>query len=120
MNDVITFEQSVKARVKEIIGELIPEETWDNIIRQTIDGFIKVDLPNLVRRELTDKYKKIITEELSKPEWQTKYVNGHQVASDLVSEIIKNSAGDILVSLIGGISQQITYDIQNKVSSFRY
>ena len=60
MSNVVTFEDSVKERLKSIVADLIPEERWDTIVRATVQEFEKKDLPVLVKAELTNKYKEII------------------------------------------------------------
>lgn len=38
MNTVMTFEDSVKKRLKSIVADLIPEERWDGLVRATVDA----------------------------------------------------------------------------------
>lgn len=115
-----TFEQNVKERIKTIVGELIPEEIWDKVVRETISSFLRDDIPKLVKTELTEKYRKIILDELSKPEWYERWDTvGGSVASEMVAEILKKSAGDILASMIGGITQQMLYGLRQQVQQWK-
>ncbi|HAR45674.1 MAG TPA: hypothetical protein DCS42_12300 [Nitrospiraceae bacterium] len=66
----VTFEQNVKERIKAIVGELVHEEVWEKVVRETIASFLRDDLPKLVKSELTEKYKSLISAELAKPEWK--------------------------------------------------
>jgi len=114
------FEQNVKERIKTIIGELIPEEMWDKVVRETISSFLRDDLPRLVKVELTEKYRNLIQDELSKPEWQEKWNTvGGSVASEMVAGIIEKSAGDILASMIGGITQQMLSNLRQQIQTWR-
>ena len=114
-----TFEQNVKERIKTIIGELIPEEMWDKVVRETISSFLRDDLPKLVKTELTEKYRKAIQDELSKPEWQDEWDTvGGGVASEMVAGIIEKSAGDILASMIGGITQQMLHTLRQQIQQW--
>ena len=115
------LEQNVKERMKTIIGEMIPEEMWDKLVKDNIDEFCKVDLPRLIKSALAEQYKKIILDEFNKPEWITQYtLNGKQIGSDMVREIIKASAADILAGMIGIVCQNVLMDLQNKVQQYRY
>ena len=65
-----TIQDSIKERIKSIVGELIPEETYNTIVTATVKEFMTVDLPKLVKDELTAEYKKLIAAEFQKPEWR--------------------------------------------------
>ena len=119
MNLPTTFEQNVKERIKIIIGDLIPEEMWDKVVRETISSFLRDDISKLVRTELTEKYRKVIQDELNKPEWQEKWdAVGASGASEMVVKIIKNSAGDILSSMIGGITQRMILTLRQQIQQW--
>lgn len=47
MNQVVTFEDSVKAKLKGIVAELIPEEKWDELVRAAVSDFEHNDLRQL-------------------------------------------------------------------------
>lgn len=115
-----TIEQNVKERMKLLIGELIPDEQWDKLIQDNVREFKTVDLPKLVKAELTEHYKRLISEEFQKPEWREQWgTNGQRLASDAVREILKASAGDILAAMMGFAAQQVVQDIQYKVQGYR-
>jgi hypothetical protein len=114
----MTIEQRVKEKIKTIIGEIIPEETWDKVAREATQSFLKEDLPKQVKAELAARYKTIIQEELNRPEWQPQWEGARAGTSEMVEEIIKKSAGDVLVSLFGGAVQQIVYNIQQGVQRY--
>ena len=94
--DLVTLEQKVKERIKNVISESIPEEVWDKIVHDMVNSFIKADLPGLIKAELTDYFKKLIYDEMQKPEWSSKWSGSRKMASDMVEQIIKNSAGDMV------------------------
>jgi len=114
-----TLEQNVKERVKGIIGELIPEEVWDKLIHNNIEEFQKIDLPRLVKAELTAKYKVVIVDELCKPEWQGLWDNGKQSASEMVRQTILGSASEVLVEMIGTTVQNMVNNIRSQVQNYR-
>lgn len=117
-NEIVKFEDSVKERMKGIIADLIPEERWDSIVSATIADFEQNDLPNLVKAELKDKYKEIISIELNKPEWMTQWGMVGEEVSEMVSSVLVDSAPQILASMFGGVAQSIVQDIRNRVQIY--
>lgn len=112
-NEISTFEASVRDRLKSIVAELIPEDRWDAIVLATVQDFERVDLPKLVKAELEAKYKAVIRDEFSKPEWATFWQDGQEVASQKVKELMIESAPLIISGLFGSAMQQV-------VSQLRY
>jgi hypothetical protein len=94
-----TLEQNVKERVKAIIGEMIPEELWDKLVKDNVN------------------YKTIIRNELNTLEWSARWENNRQVCSEMVKEIIVGAAPDILAGMIGMIAQQVISNIQSQIQS---
>ena len=117
MNAVVSFEDSVKLRLKSIVADLIPEEKWDGIVQATVREFEKTDLPKLVREELTAQYKTAIAAEFAKPEWQARWNNAGPEASPALQQMLIDAAPVILASMIGGsmqsVMQQLQYNLQN-------
>lgn len=117
-NTPTTFEDSVKERLKSIVADLIPEDRWDDIVRKTVVSFEKDDLPRLVKSELTERYKKAISEEFSKPEWQGQWNTIGMQASPMLQKLIVDAAPLVLAGLIGGSMEQmiqnLKYAIQNR------
>ncbi|SRR5258706_9293230 len=118
-NQVIKFEDAVKQRIKDILADLIPEDRWQVIVDNTINEFERIDLPKLIKAELTEKYKEIIKEELNKPEWTDRFNNGHTLGSEMVRKLIEESAPQILSGLFGGVIQQTIYSLKNNLSSYK-
>ncbi|MFH2074149.1 MAG: hypothetical protein ABIJ57_02205 [Pseudomonadota bacterium] len=114
-----TLEQNVKERVKEIVGEMIPEEMWDTLVSNAIAEFKQVDLPKLVKAGLTEKYKAVIVDELCKPEWQTQWKDGRQSASEMVHQIILGAAPEILTAMIGLTVQNMICNLRSQVHNYR-
>ena len=104
---VMTFEDSVKAKLKGIVADMIPEDRWDAIVRATVADFEKNDLPKLVKAELTEQYKKAIAAEFEKPEWVGVWTDAQMQASAKVQEMLIASAPLILASMIGAGGQQV-------------
>lgn len=115
-----TLEQNVKERVKAIIGEMIPEELWDKLVKDNVNEFTRVDLPKLVRAELTEHYKTIIRNELNTLEWSARWENNRQVCSEMVKKIIVEAAPDILTGMIGMVAQTVISNIQSQIQQSRY
>lgn len=114
---LMTMEDRVKERLKEIVAELIPEDRWDQIVQTTVEQFEKYDLPKLVKKNLEDWFNARMREELAKPEWQAKWTNtGGQVASDAVKKLLEEAAPNLLAAMIGSVSQHV---VQNFANQFR-
>jgi len=116
--EMVSFEESVKMRIKDIVAELIPEDRWENIVKITIQDFERNDLPKLIKAELTERYKKMLVDELNKPEWNSNWENGTRCASDAVKTLIIQSAPLILSGLIGNMTQQIVNDFRNSIARY--
>lgn len=118
MTDITTFEDSVKARLKSIVADLIPEERWDQIVQATVKDFERVDLPKLIKEELTAQYKQAILTEFSKQEWQAQWANGNFGASEALQKMLIEAAPLILASMLGSHMQQmldqLRYAMQNR------
>ena len=112
MSELVTFENSVKERLKSIVADLIPEERWDEIVRSTVRDFEKTDLPRLIKAELTEQYKAAIAAEFTKPEWQTTWSNGAPDASEALKKLLVEAAPIVLASMIGGAMQSVTQNLQ--------
>jgi hypothetical protein len=117
-DQIVRFEDRVKERMKEIVADLIPDDKWGAIVSATVSEFERVDLPNLVKAELTQKYKQLIQDEFKKPEWQQRFNGSIPIASEMVQKLILESAPLILAGMIGGYTQQVVYDLQNKIQRY--
>jgi len=114
-----TIQDSIKERIKLIVGELIPEETYNSIVTATVNEFMTVDLPKLVKNELVAEYKRLIAAEFQKPEWQECWNNNSQVASESVKKIIIEAAPQILAGMMGFAAQQVVMQFQNQAQQYR-
>jgi len=117
-DQIVKFEDKVKERMKEIVADLIPDDKWEAIVSATVLEFEKVDLPKLVKAELTEKYKLLIQNEFQKPEWQQKWSGNLPIASEMVQKLLIEAAPLILANMIGGISQQVIYDLQSRTRQY--
>lgn len=112
-----TFEESVKARMKEMMSDLIPEDRWNAIVDKAVKEFETVELPLLIKKELSDKYKQLIRDEFGKPEWQQTWEGTNAVVSESVKNMIIDSAPLILSGLIGNAMETVIYDLRNRIQA---
>ena len=119
MNDLVTFEDKVKERLKGIVAELIPEDRWDNLVRCAVLDFEKDELPKLIKEELAKQYRAVILAEFQKPEWKTTWNNGIPAASDAVKALIIEAAPLVLASMIGASMQNAMQSLQYSIQSNR-
>lgn len=110
------FEDGVKARVREIVSELIPEQMYNEIVQRTVEQFRTVELPSLVRAELTAIYKEKIREFISTPEFQAQWENGQQVAGEGVKKLLIESAPLVFASVMGGLAQSVIDQLRYKAT----
>ncbi len=117
MSSVVTFEDSVKARIKSIVADLIPEDRWEAIVRSTVSSFEKDDLPKLIKSMMAEEYKKLVAAEFAKPEWQQNWGDPAGPVSDAVKKMLVDSAPLILASMLSNTAQSIVdslrYSMQN-------
>jgi len=119
-NTPVKFEDAVKARLKGIVAELIPEDRWDELVKRSVQEFEQQELPKLVKSELTEMFKAQIQAQLASPDYQAKYgIDGRLLASDMVSKLIQEQAPLILAQVIGGSVQATIWQLQNSVSNYR-
>lgn len=114
-----TFNDSVKERIRIIVGELIPEDVYNSIVADSVQNFMKVDLPKLVKDELTEKYKALIKEEFEQPKWQQRWSNAGSQASEKVREIIIEAGPSILAGMIGFAANNVVMDYHNRMQQYK-
>jgi hypothetical protein len=120
---LVNFEDGVKARIKDIVAELIPEERWTALVAKAVEQFEREDLPKLVKAELHTRYKAVIDAEFNKPEWQATWNDAELGASAAVRQIVIEAAPLVLAGLIGGsmqtAMQQLRYAVQSNRQFFQ-
>ena len=120
MNAPLTFEDSVKIRLKGIVAELIPEDRFDAIVQHSVKEFETKTLPDLVKQELSEQYKAAIRSEFAKPEWQSQWNGVVYGASPALSKLLVDAAPVMLANMFSIASQQMLYDFQTKMQNLRY
>ena len=113
-----TLEDRVKERLMGMVAELIPEERFMELTRNTIKQFETVELPRLVQEELKQHYKKLIQEEFAKPEWSTLYRDGMQQPSEMMQELLVKSAPQMFAAILASAFAQSVQGIQYHVRQF--
>lgn len=116
---LVTFEDSVKARVKSIVADLIPEDRWDAIVQSTIASFEKDDLPKLIKSALTVEYQKAIAAELNKPEWQQKWGDPSGIVSDNVKKLLIDAAPQIFAAILSNTVQVVVDNLRYSIQTGR-
>lgn len=120
-NEVVSFEDSVKLRLKSIVAELIPEDRWDGLVQKAVKEFEQNDLPKLVKTELVEMFKGKIQGVLAGAEWQQKYGSSCQPeVSDVVKKLLIEAAPEMLAGLLGSASQQLMMNFRSQIQNMRY
>ncbi|HLP99167.1 MAG TPA: hypothetical protein VK149_12065 [Sideroxyarcus sp.] len=117
---VTTFEDGVKNRLRGIVAELIPEDRYNELVRQAIVDFERSTLPSIVRTELTEMYKVKIREEFAKPEWCAKYGGINPEAGDALKAMLVELAPLMLAQMMSGAAQQMFFAYQSQIQNQRY
>lgn len=116
--EIISFEDAVKLRLKSIVAELIPEERWDVIVQQTVSDFQRNDLPKLVKEELTIRYKKALNDELSKPEWQPQWENNMKKAAPELKKLLVETAPLAFASMMEIVANNVLQEFRNSIQRY--
>jgi hypothetical protein len=103
-NVPMTLEQSVKAKINETIGSLIPDETLTAMVQAQTTLFVRNELPDLVKRLIRGKAEQAVKAEFAKPEYQTQWTHtGGYVAGEAIQKLVKENMGEIFNSMISGM-----------------
>lgn len=109
-----SIQEKVKERIQATFVDLIPQEMWEGMVQQHLDEFTKVTLPTLVRKAAEERAAGMLREILAKPEWSSHiYDQMGQKPSEMVLEIVKQAAPDLVASLFGRIVQTTVMEIRN-------
>jgi hypothetical protein len=103
-NVPMTLEQSVKAKINETIGSLIPDETLTAMVQAQTTLFVRNELPDLVKRLIREQAEQAVKAEFAKPEYQTQWTHtGGYVAGEAIQKLVKENMGEIFNSMISGM-----------------
>jgi hypothetical protein len=103
-NVPMTLEQSVKARINETIGSLIPDETLTEMVKAQTNHFVRNELPDLVKRLIREQAEQAVKAEFAKPEYQTQWTHtGGYVAGEAIQKLVKENMGEIFTNMISGM-----------------
>lgn len=112
------FQDRVRDRMKEVIGDLIPDDAWKSMVDKTISDFIRDDLPKLVKAEMTAQMQTAIRKELDGSEWLTQWSGGNHLASPMMAEVLKQTAPEMVAALFGSIAQNAMLMVRNNMKGY--
>lgn len=121
MNKVVTFEDSVKERIKSIVAELIPEEKWQALVDQEIKRFNQDDLPKLVREELRIMYQAQIREILASPELgvlNAQWQDGNYQLKGEMQKMLVDAAPTMFAAVMSNMAYGVINHIRSNAGSF--
>lgn len=121
MNDI---QEQIKNRIKSAFVELIPDDSWKNLVQAEIDkwttdtkeyGTIKPSpLKALIAKEVEAKVREVINEELSKPEYQFRYDGDSScVPGKAIQEVIEKNIYQFVKAAYGEIVNQAVSNMAN-------
>lgn len=103
---------NLKERVKIEFVNLVPDEEWDKLIKETINDFKEQDLKNVITQELRNHYQEVIKKYLAEKSRTGKYDDARQryELDQGLEKIILAMAPQIFESMISEqIRQALNY-----------
>lgn len=116
------FADRVKEKIKRDFAGMIPDDTWDKLVKDAVDSFIKTDLQTVVKAELTVEVKKRLDEIFYSADWQAKWDcnanggNGAMLGSDAVNKILADNIPLVIQSLLGSSMQYVAEQIRYRLT----
>ncbi len=126
--DASSLRDKVADRIKASFVDLIPEETWKqmvaneikNLTDARIDGYNRTQTPSqlqtMINAEISRRIKEAIVTALNGQEYQGVWGDGTQQASAVVQEIIKQCAPNMVAALFGFIVNDALQHVRNGMS----
>lgn len=120
-NEVATlsgFADKVKEKIKKDFAGMIPDEAWDQLVKDAVQSFIKNDLQALVKAELTVELKKRMAAHFCSPQWEGEWDsnanggNGAKKASEEMSKILAANIPAVIEALLGNAMQSVKEQIR--------
>lgn len=118
--DASVVMQGVKDKIKATFVSLVPDNKWDEMIQIEIDNWLKPEqwgdkqsqFSKLVNECMTgmikDKIKKLLEEKYISSIWE----NNELKPNEAIEKIITENAGKIMLSVVGGMVQQVVNNMQ--------
>ena len=117
-NAVATFEENVKAKLKLMISDLIPEEKYTLWMQEAIRDFERNTFKSLVEAELVATYKAKIQEELQAPEWQAKWDAQGNMSNEMLKSVLIDNADKILASMMNSVAYNVSLNLQQQIQQY--
>lgn len=102
----------VSEKIKNTFAELVPEETWQALVNAEVEKFKEETIPRIVKEELEKIYRKEISEEILKPEYQAGY--GGIKPGEAITKIVAGLVPEIIARTHQNVIQDIICQIQNQ------
>ncbi len=118
-----TIKEKITNKIREGFVNLIPDEQWDALVQGELDNFTcatsngiygskESPLKIMIREGIEEIFRKKVADELSKPEWSDMYTDGRNIASELVSKIVKENAAELVEGLMGSFTQNVVMKVR--------
>jgi hypothetical protein len=97
-----SFQDKLKERVKEIFGEIVPDEAWEQMLKAETDKFIRDEMPNIVKRELHNETVRVVQAWMKSADWHTTMhsMNGIPKPREIFLAIVANEPSKLMGSMM--------------------
>jgi CRISPR/Cas system-associated endoribonuclease Cas2 len=125
--DPSTLMQGVKDRIKATFVSLIPDDRWDEMVKNEVDFFFKIkdrgyeqnqysDFQATVNSELVKECKNRLVKYLSSPEFSTIWnTNGMPYTSKAVEDMIIKNSGEIMAQMFNGMFTNVLQNFRQNL-----
>lgn len=108
-----SLQDKVRERIQSTFMELLPDAMFQDLVKRELDRLMKVDLPSLVRDAASTRVKQLLEEEFKKPEWSERFGVTGPRASEMVTQIVRETAPNLVEAMFSMFAQTMVQDMRN-------
>lgn len=125
MEDV---KERIALRIKASFVELMPEEAWAKMVKAELSRFAERPAPTrhetypasplqiIVRQILDERYRKMLKDELLKPEYQGSFDQyGQGEPGEFIKDFIRDNLPTIIPALLAGLGQEFLEHVKRSL-----
>ncbi len=129
--DAREFEDTIKARIKQEFLNLLPDEMFTNMVRETLERFQhsttykqyagarEETRPSEFDRIVLEEYREWVKAQmklvLESEEWRGTWGDGRQHATEAITKLLTENAGVVVANVLGSAMQSTLANMQNQL-----